>query len=178
MKIWQLDADVNNYDNLTTVKKEDLSKFDFDGSSQIDSWEPIAVKAIEVIQFSDFPGLSSGAPVMSGKAVNALSELMGSNVEILPLCYIQGKYYVINVTEVLDCINYDKAEYKLFSSSNRIMRFIKYSFKECIIKDKHIFKIVDEPHRRPFVSDKFRQIVLDEGLTGFDFKLIWDSEVE
>jgi hypothetical protein len=178
MKIWQLDADVDNYDNFTTIKKEDLSKFDFDGSHLIESWEPVAVRVIEEIKVSDSPGLSSGAPVMSERAVEILRELMGSSVEILPLRYRKGDYYAINVTDVLSCINYDEAEYKLFSSSNRIMRFIKYSFKEHILKDKHIFKIVDEPRRRPFVSDVFRRKVLDEGLEGFYFKLVWDSEVE
>jgi hypothetical protein len=58
------------------------------------------------------------------------------------------------------------------------MRFIKYSFREQLLKDKHIFKIVDEPRRRPFVSEVFRQKVIDEGIEGFYFKLVWDSETE
>ena len=57
------------------------------------------------------------------------------------------------------------------------MRFLKYEFKEQRLKGKHIFKIIDEPLRRPFVSDVFRQKIIDNKLTGFVFELAWDNEV-
>lgn len=42
----------------------------------------------------------------------------------------------------------------------------------------HIFKTKDETIGRPFVSDAFRQRVLESDLTGFKFELVWDSEEE
>jgi hypothetical protein len=41
-----------------------------------------------------------------------------------------------------------------------------------------MFKIIDEPTRKAFVSDAFRDTVLNNNLTGFKFKFIWDSEQE
>ena len=39
-----------------------------------------------------------------------------------------------------------------------------------------IFKIPDERTRKPFVSDRFKKTVEDNGLQGFKFELVWDSE--
>lgn len=58
------------------------------------------------------------------------------------------------------------------------MAFQKYAFRSCDeLLDNNIFKIVDEPTRRAFVSDKFKQTV-EGNLLGFKFKLVWDSEQE
>ena len=44
---------------------------------------------------------------------------------------------------------------------------------------KHnIFKIVDEKKRRAFVTEEFKRAVEENQLTGFKFKLVWDSDEE
>ena len=59
------------------------------------------------------------------------------------------------------------------------MLFQKYAFKsEEELRGHHIFKIIDEPTRRAFVSDEFKKCVEDNKLTGFIFKLVWDSEMD
>lgn len=56
------------------------------------------------------------------------------------------------------------------------MAFQKYSFKDTEQLEKcNIFKIVDEPRRRAFVSEDFKKLVEENGLEGFIFKLVWDS---
>jgi len=178
MKLWHLGADANNYDNLVPVKPEYWHKLEFDGTSQYNSWEPIAVRVIEDKKDSDNPSLQPGIPVFSEKALRVLGDLIKDSAEVLPLKCRKGKYYAINVVDVLDCINYDNSEVKRFISSGRIMRFIKYAFKpECVI-GKYIFKIIDEPESRPFVSDEFRDRVISSGLIGFKFDLVWNSEVD
>lgn len=59
------------------------------------------------------------------------------------------------------------------------MVFQKYSFRKCkkLLK-YHIYKIIDEPTRRAFVSDDFKQLVEESNLTGFIFKLVWDGNEE
>ena len=57
------------------------------------------------------------------------------------------------------------------------MAFKKYAFLQNQELIKHdIFKISDEPTRRAFVSDRFKNMVEENSLTGFMFKLVWDSE--
>ena len=85
-------------------------------------------------------------------------------------CDLCGKSWVLNV------IDYDKAKYVKFSNGNKILAFQKYSFRMCDeLLNNDIFKLVDESSRDPFVSDRFKQTVEDNHLTGFKFELVWDS---
>lgn len=56
------------------------------------------------------------------------------------------------------------------------MRFKKYAFIESAIVGNEIFKIKDEPLKRPFVTTKFKDIVENSNLTGFKFELVWSSD--
>lgn len=178
MKIWRLEFEVDEYDNLATEKDMSLDEMQsFDGRSQKADWRPLKVIRMEPeknLELSNAPGFIF--PVFDKKALEILLPLIENEVEILPLEFDEREFYGINVTKVMDCIDYDNSKFKLFSDGKRIMRFIKYSFVEEKIKGMNIFKIIDEPRRRAFVSDEFRNAVLNTGLTGFKFKLVWDSE--
>ena len=56
------------------------------------------------------------------------------------------------------------------------MYFEKYSFKPEVVENVHIFKLKDSPVSTFFVSDTFKKVVEENNLTGFNFKLVWDSE--
>lgn len=57
------------------------------------------------------------------------------------------------------------------------MAFQKYAFRTCEeLLNNNIFKIIDEPTRRVFVSDIFKETVEKNNLSGFKFKLVWESE--
>lgn len=177
MKIWHLDCNVDDYENLTWLDELNLEEVQsYDGRSKNEGWELLQVRRMYDRDFSNTPGLSSHIPVFDKKAVEVLKDLLEGYAEILPLECQEGEFYAINVIEVLDCIDYDKSDFKTFRDGKRIMRFKKYEFKKQIVEGKHIFKIVDEPLRRPFVSDEFRQRVIDSKLAGFVFELVWDSE--
>lgn len=182
MKIWKLGTDANHYDNITFTNEEDWSlllfdnKYPFDGRRLADLWTPLKIEIIEVRKESDTPSLSPGVPILSERALKILGDLLKGSVEILPLNSTHGRYSAINVVDVVDCVDYDKAKFTRFKSSGRIMKFEKYVFKSELVKNKNIFKIVDETRRSPFVSDEFRDRVLENGLRGFDFQLVWDSD--
>ena len=83
----------------------------------------------------------------------------------------------MNITKVIDCIDYDNAEYKSLPDG-KIMFFTKYAFIEDKVKNQHIFKIPEFKTSRFFVSDEFKKRVEDTGMKGFEFRLLWDSEAE
>jgi hypothetical protein len=176
MKIWDLQSDVNNFDTLVPIKREDWDKLIFAGNSLADSWNPVPVMINDEVKPSDIPGLHPSAPVLSEQAVESLKDLIKVSVEILPLKCRKGNYFVLNVVDVIDCIDYDNSVFKRFPDSNKIMFFEKYSFVPGRIQGKTIFKIVDEPTKTVFVSDVFKERVLSIGLKGFKFVLVWDSE--
>ena len=179
MKIWQLSFDVDSYDNfIPDVEFTADEVQSFNGQSKKSNWTPIRVKRMEPekgLNLSDSPGFT--IPVFSKKALSVLASITSDSAEALELISDTGEYYGINVTAVLDVIDYAKSEYVMYSDGKRIMAFKKYAFllnPELFNHD--IFKIIDEPTRRAFVSDRFKNLVEDNGLTGFKFKLVWDNE--
>jgi len=180
MKIWILDCDVENYENLTWENEIDIDYIQsFDGAEKINGWKPIQVKRMYYNRvFSNTPGFSPHIPVFDESAIKELSDLLMGSAEILPLKCESGSFYAINVINVLDCIDYEKSSYKTFRDGKRIMRFTKHAFCQDKIRDANIFKIKDGPLKRPFVSDKFRNRVIESNLLGFKFELAWDSEQE
>lgn len=177
MKVWILDCDVDNYENLTWKNEIDIDFIQsFNGTEKKKDWKPIQVKRMYDRTFSNTPGLSPHIPVFDKKAIDVLSEFLIGNAGILPLACEEGDFYVINVVKVVDCIDYEASKYKTFRDGKRIMRFTKYAFDEKKVEGVHLFKIKDEPLKRPFVSDDFKERILDNNLTGFKFELAWDSE--
>lgn len=148
----------------------------FDGTRKSIDWKPPQIKRIYDREFSNTPGIVSHIPIFDKKAISILNDLLKDNTEILPTICEDGNFYLINVIKVLDCIDYDKSKFKTFRDGKRIMKFTNYVFKKDKIEGVDIFKIKDEPLKRPFVTDRFRQRVIDNSLTGFKFELVWDSE--
>ena len=177
LKIWKLDADVNNFDNITVVNEEDWDILDkCEGSSVIKCWNPLNLEYIENKKKGDCPGLTSRLPILSKAALDILKPLILDSVEILPVSLNGGEFYGINVIQVLDCIDYEKSQVKKFPNSERIMRFIKYSFKKDCVNNAHIFKIKDELGNSPFISDDFRNIIINSNLKGFLFEEVWSDD--
>lgn len=179
MKIWQLYFEVDEYDNLVPVRAFTADEIQsFDGRKRKDCWKPLPVRRMEPekkLELSDAPGFT--IPVFSKKALEVLRPLIQNSIEELELLFQEAEYYAINITTILDVIDHSKSKFKMYSDGNRIMAFQKYVFKSCDeLRNNNIFKIVDEPRRRAFVSDKFKQAVERNNLSGFKFKMVWDSE--
>ncbi len=181
MKIWQLQFEVDKYDNFIPIREFTADEIQsFDGRKKKDIWEPLPVKRMEPenkLELGDAPGFI--IPVFSKKALEILRPLIQNSIEELALQFQEAEYYGINVTAVLNVIDYSKSKYIMYSDGKRIMAFQKYAFKSCTeLLNNNIFKIVDEPTRRAFVSDEFKQTVKKNNLSGFKFKLVWDSSQE
>lgn len=179
MKIWKLDCDVDNYENLSRSDNLDLDILQsFDGRSLLKSWIPIKVKPMYLGKrpFSNTPGFLPHIPVFDEKAISVLEQFLNGNSEILPLKCSVGKFYAINVTKIIRGIDYAKSDYKTFRDGKRIMRISKYYFDIEKVDKEDFFKLSDEPLKKPFVSDAFKSTVIDAGLTGFKFELVWNSE--
>ena len=181
MKIWQLQFEVDEYDNLSPINEftaEELQSFD--GRCKKNDWKPLTVKRMEPeknLTLGDAPGFI--IPVFSKKALEVLRPLISKSIEELELVFDEGEFWGINVVAVLDVIDYQSSKFRTFSDGKRIMAFEKYAFRMCADLTKHnIFKIVDEKKRRAFVTEEFKRAVEENQLTGFKFKLVWDSDEE
>ena len=108
------------------------------------------------LQLSDTPWLNTPTPVFSGCVKKTMESLIGDAVEFLPIMFNEAEYWLVNVSNVLDCIDYEKAKVKRFSSG-RVMLFERYSFIEEKVTGEDIFKICELPIMYPFVSDRFKE---------------------
>ena len=181
MKVWKLKAVDEDYDNLRPINGYTADELQaYDGRSHQEGWIPKKVERLEPeknLKLGDALQCMT-IPTFSLRAVEKLFELIKNEVEILPLLCDEGNFSMINVTTVLDAIDYEKAKFKRFKSSNRIMCFDKFAFKEDVIASYNIFKIVDMPRSYVFVTDNFVSAVKKNRLKGFSFDLVWDSEAE
>ena len=151
----------------------------FDGRGHFNSFATIQPERLEPekgLPLSDAPGFYSHIPVFSERAVLVLKKYIDNNAEILTARYNEKNYYIINVTNVLNCINFEESEYKTFPDGKRIMVFEKYAFIKEKVIDQDLFKVREETVKRPFVSDAFRESVINNRLTGFSFELVWECE--
>ena len=180
MKIWKLNFNVEESDSLVPVKYSlDESKI-FDGRKKKGHWTPMPVKRMEpetCLDLGDATGFMD-FPAFNQKALDVLEPLIRDSVEVLPLAFKEKTYWGINVVSVLDVLDYSKSIYRTFPNTNKIAIVEKYAFRNCAeLKNHNIFKIVDEPRRRPFVSEEFKNAAEQNNLTGFLFELVWDSDI-
>lgn len=176
MRIWILKSNFDRYNELYPATKLDLDTIlSFDGRSKADNWVPIEMKKEYIKKNLILPNyIPSELPIIDFEGKIVLQSLIGKNAEFLPLSYDERKCYILNVTNVIDCFDYSKG--KFTPRDNGRVHFVKeYAFREEEIVDTDIFKLIDFPMTTIFVTDKFRNKVIENNLTGFCFELVWDS---
>lgn len=180
MKIWELRVDADKFYCLTLVNDQEWNKFAnmFDGRKLEASWEPFDVRIIDEKKrkkMGDALYLSPNVPVLNLKALDAINDLIQSYVEILPLYSENGVLYALNVINIIDCIDYENAEFERYPDTGKIMWCKKYAFNKEALEGQHIFKTIDTPRSRALVSDEFRDRVQNKKLKGFEFVEVWSS---
>ncbi len=180
MKIFRLSIDVNRFKGLYLVDEHEKLFFQkFDGSKIKRKW-----KIPEVEFYEEDKNLREGdaygffIPVLNSKAVESLLPLAGDDVELLPMRHEKEILYGLNVTTVLDVIDYEKSEYKKFKDGQRIMYFKKFVFKTDAILGHNIFKIGDERLKDAFVTESFKKRIEQCGLLGFKLDLVYDDATD
>ena len=188
MVIYEVNADHDKFDACQIdydAKRNGLPfdeiPFRLDGTSRLASWSPFKISRYDELPLGDYISkLSGDVMIMEKKAIDKLRPIMG-NIEILPLLCDFGDYWAINVITVLECINYEKSQFKTFPTGSRngrprIMQFEKYEFIPDEVNGYHIFKIADKPKSSIFVDDVFVKAVDENGITGFKFDLVWEKK--
>lgn len=151
----------------------------FDGSI-LDCWKPIhlTTKPVEQPGISDeIPDLnfvSTTTPLLTPKALNILSPYLKPYSQFFETTTDYGNMFLVNVTNINDCLDYKNSELKYFSNSERIMRIDNYCFFDDKIKDLEIFLIPEERKAFPCVTEGLKNIIEENGLNGFRFELLFE----
>lgn len=181
MKIWKIWSSEKNI-TLTLEKDCDLEVLNnIDGHSLVDNWTPIKV----LIEGSkkkkkDFPSFLLKAPVISGKTKKVLEPFLKNHVEFLPLIGEEEHFYLCNVVKVIDDIDENKS-ISMYAKSGKFIKYEKIVFNNSILDQEQeltIFKINKISGKACFATDKFKKLIEQFKLSGPDFELIWDSELD
>lgn len=179
MKIWWMDT-YPGYMRLQFTNQDDFRKYTwnyFMGESLEESWEPQVMKDEGNGRASDCPGGCRGALYVSERVVQAVKELHVEHVEFLPITYSGTTYYIMNVLNVIDCI--DGADSRL--NDHVVPDYTDITFIRDAVADQHLFKAYSPGTRkvynnRIFVSDALKNRIEQLNLVGFQFVEEWDSE--
>lgn len=121
MRVYKLTSDVENFEWLTLVHKEDWRMMNhlFNGQPASEKYRTVQVMKINELDrdrpLSDCPHLMPGICILNQKAIDKIWHLFSPYSEVLPLNSYEGTFFIVHVTNVLDCIDYQKSIYKRFN---------------------------------------------------------------
>lgn len=171
MEVFELWRAANDWGGLYTVHGETDRFNPLDGSSMAAGWEAVEVAWDEEPgrPRPDFSWVST-APVFTGRAVEALGDLLEGRGELLPLAVTDGsEAYAFNVTRLSEALDVERSELDYYRSGG-IMDVDRYVFDPATVARETIFKLAILPRSYEYVTDRFRARVEEAGLTGFRWK--------
>ncbi len=124
----------------------------------------------------DFPSLIPNVPVFSPRAVETLRDLLEGNGEILPVMSSGDRYFLFNVTRVIDALDEPNSEVIRFEGCSKVLNIRSHSFYEEKLFGMVVFKIPQVVTMDVFVADPFVERVHSAGLKGFWFPLVWSND--
>ena len=108
--------------------------------------------------------------ILNEKSYKVLYPYLKKHSQIFKIKSDNKIFYVVNVIDIIDCLNYDESELKYFSSSGRVMDVEKYVFKTEKLKNATIFKLPEFPKSISYVTEEFKKAVEENNIKGFKFK--------
>ncbi|WP_223067331.1 imm11 family protein [Paenibacillus caui] len=149
---------------------------DFNGESKKHIWTPVKVETLYKKTYMDFPKLIYGKPIVSYQVKSILETYVSNEVEFLPLAHQELDLYLMNVINVLDCVDWERSDVQLTSKkhfagfNNLVFDFSKIPLNTYVFKFKELAEV------RTFVTESFKNLIERNKLKGLDFSVVYDSE--
>lgn len=178
MKIYELKSNGDNFKSIGRKKDEDFDLlFDMRGQSVGKIWGKIKLEPIiedegdKSLPIGDYPRFEQ--PLVSEKAVKILTPFLKQHVEFLEVEMLNenNNFFVMNVINILDCIDIKKSKIKWFKDNSRIMQICEYVFNDSVndIEKSLIFRIKGY-EKSIYVNLEIKKIIENSNLQGFVFK--------
>ena len=192
MRIYRMKADLaeKNVTFLGLLDHESFMKFDQElrrGLPVSDAFRFVELERdnsdLREKEFMDCSKLwiTTGIVLFNQKAKDCLEGVFGDYVEFVPAKYQDDIYYIVNVLNIIDGLNYEKSEFEK-RDNGRPYSINKFSLRPNIVNNISIFKLFLEDRiysTEIFVSQEVKDIVEENGLTGFSFEEVWrDDETD
>ncbi len=163
MKVWEIKKDYTLLSSVTfNVRDYDIPVM-FYGERYADKWQVPRARfyptnyyqdsegnyydinkqpAEPIIQITDFPGFVSGALLCSEKAASILLPFVDKEVEVLPVNVEGHSYTLLNVVNVIDCVDLSKTRFKdsFISRRRGNPEVLTYAFHTDKLEGVYLFK--------------------------------------
>ena len=180
--IWKLNTD-SEYLSLGLVDEFDARVMLDYSRGKVPRWAPVRVTySTDVYDDTDkrhervpnFPSLSTRI-TCDDEAKSTVEDMLKGYAEFLPLVSdekVEKQYYILHPTRVIDCEDRDRSDWEDFIKGRPdIGRSVhRFAFKRRLIGDAPMFILPGSAGRSPFVTDRFKQLIEDNNLTGLTFK--------
>lgn len=173
IKVYELWMD-HTYRTYEPTPKDGYKSYMFDGvpvkERTFDKIYPSKYKDEINKPIGDVFSVEISSFILNEKSYKALYPYLKNHSQIFKIKSDNKIFYVVNVIDIIDCLNYDKSELKYFSSSGRVMDVEKYVFKTEKLKNATIFKLPEFPKSISYVTEEFKKVVEENNIKGFKFK--------
>jgi hypothetical protein len=133
-------------------------------------WEPLPVEVQSLdTKRGDFLGIVAHHFTCNDRAWKILEPLIKQNVKLFPIGYKQQNYFLIKVINIIDCLDYTRADVLRCPETERVLGINKYAFKEDLIQNEHLFAL-PEMRFDILASQEFKDSVEKNGLEGLLFR--------
>lgn len=165
--IWNITTGSADFASLQSMQV-DLLDNRFYETLSADIWKPIKVYLRRADKpTSDIMRLTLNVFAFNKRAQDTLLDVINGSVEFLPLNYEPETLQVVNVTDILDCVDLSNSNFEKPYLGIEVQAHGLIFEKGCL-EDKHMFKL-PLLSNQVFVSDKFKQVVEENNLTGAEF---------
>lgn len=181
MKIYEIDADVDNYVSYKFISENDyqFSRKNVNKGKEIIEWNKVAIEPDpfnNCTDNSDYPGLLT-LPLLSLHGKNVFEEYI-QNVHFQFLNVIDKNsninLYMLNLLTVIDALDKRKTKFEMFE--DLIIGVEEYHFQENITFPP-IFKLILEDKRLVpisiFITDEMKSLIEANDLKGFKYNEVW-----
>lgn len=118
----------------------------------------------------DYPCFT--VPVLSKTAKDLLEPYISNYVQMFPLNTGKlGKYYFLNIINVLDCLDKEKSVIQYLPSSEVIYKINQWYFNKVLtIENSRFFIIQNQIGERIYINEEIKNMIEEHQLKGFIFK--------
>lgn len=192
MRVFIIETDVNNFASLeidAPPPTDPGGLLRFDGTPRAPSWQPLAVRTYDrraprpdIFQLIPAYG-SVGSLVFTERALQVVGTLAERSGELLPLRLGEETLFLLNVTRVVeDSLDPEKALCVPPEKRHVHIEPFRYAFLPERLPAAGIFHIPEAVGRLLCAEDVgdqpgFRRVVDEAGITGLNFRLVWDPEL-
>ena len=182
MKLWKVYTLEENNIHLTGEMEEyeKLYPFLWEVESVNKDWDKSLYLELDPIypypNHSDFLNFSVSFLIVSPEALEMFNKIDKNAFEVLDFICGCGKYYIINIIKIVDCIDMEKSVYKTYKMDpDTIVKYKKLFFKWDNIKDNKIFWLKHLEGGLLVCTDEVKNQIENAHLYGLGFELLGEN---